>query len=165
MDQFSEEYFEEHAVHVARVVFAASLLDDSVTTFIAEFLGLEEYQENALLRPMQSRAKIDLLQRLTNHYVGGETAKAMTRLCEAAKTALNERNAIVHGVVVEVDGKLSMRSWVGKAKLTGEPDAWPVERVHALAGRIIELMHALDELIDGFRGLKASDLEPNAAND
>jgi hypothetical protein len=39
------------------------------------------------------------------------------------------------------------------------------ERVHALAGRIIELMHALDELIDGFRGLKASDLEPNAAND
>jgi hypothetical protein len=165
MDQLSEEYFKEHAVHVARVVFAASLLDDSITTFIAEFLDLEEFQENALLRPMQSRAKVDLLQRLTNHYIGGDTAKAMTKLCEAAKAALNDRNAIVHGVVVHVNGKLSMRSWVGKAKLTGAPDAWPVERVHALAGRLLEIMDAIDVLIDGFRDMKASDVEPDAAND
>ena len=164
MDQLSNQYFEEHAVHVARVVFAASLLDDSVTTFIAQFLGLEEYQENALLRPMQSRGKIDLLQRLTNHYVGGDVAKTMSKLCEAAKTAMNDRNAIVHGVVVEKEGKLAMRSWVGKARLTGEPEYWPVERVFDLASRLIAITGQLDELIEGFGGRTASELE-TPAND
>ena len=165
MDQLSEEYFEEHAVQVARVVFAASLLDDSVTTFIAEFLDLEEYQENALLRPMQSRAKIDLLQRLTNHYVGGDTAKAMAKLCKEATSALQDRNAIVHGVSTEIDGKLGFRSWVGKAKLTGKPEEWPVERVCQLAFKIIDLTDAIDALVDGFRDLKAKSLEGHAAND
>jgi hypothetical protein len=165
MDQLSPEYFEEHAVHVARVVFAAAYLDDSVTTFIAEFLGLEDFQENALLRPMMTRAKIELLQRLTNHYVGGETAKAMTKLCEAAKNALNDRNALIHGVVTEVDGKMAIRSWVGKTKLTGEPELWPVQRVCMLAQTLMSLMDALDELIDGFRDLKASELERRASND
>ncbi len=164
MDQLSNEYFEEHAVHVARVVFAASLLDDSVTTFIAQFLGLEEYQENALLRPMQSRGKIDLLQRVTNHYIGGETAKDMSKLCEAAKSAMNDRNAIVHGVIVEKEGKLAMRSWVGKARLTGEPEYWPVERVCELAGRLMALTDQIDELIAEFGTLTASELE-NPAND
>ena len=165
MDQLSPEYFEEHAVHVARVVFAAALLDDSVTTFIAEFLDLEDYQENALLRPMQSRAKIDLLQRLTNHYVGGDTAKAMAKLCQAAKDALNDRNALIHGVSTEVDGKLAFRSWVGKSKLTGEPELWPVERVCALAQTLLSLMDAIDELIEGFRDRKASELERREPND
>jgi hypothetical protein len=165
MDQLSEEYFEEHAVQVARVVFAASLLDDSVTTFIAEFLDLEEYQENALLRPMQSRAKIDLLQRLTNHYVGGETAKTMAKLCKTATSALQDRNAIVHGVSTEIDGKLAFRSWVGKAKLTGKPEEWPVERVCALAHELMHITDAIDLLISEFRDKKASELEGRAAND
>lgn len=157
MNQLSDEYFEEHSVHVARVVFAASMLDDSVTTFVSAFLDLEDFQENALLRPMQTRGKIELLQRLTNHYVGGETAKVMSGLCEAAETALNERNAIVHGVVVEADGKLALRSWVGKSRLTGEPDEWPVERVCALARRLLDLMDEIDQLIAEFRNRKAND--------
>lgn len=163
MDQLSQEYFEEHAIHVARVTFAAAYLDDSVATFISEFLDLEEYQENALLRPMMTRAKIELLQRLTNHYVGGETAKTMSKLCESAKAALNDRNALIHGVVTEVDGKIAMRSWVGKSKLTGEPELWPVERVCVLAQTLLSLMDALDEVIDGFRSLKASDLEDGSS--
>jgi hypothetical protein len=159
MNQLSDEYFEEHAVHVARVTYAAAYLDDSVSTFIADFLDLEEFQENALLRPMMTRAKIELLQRLRNHYVGGEAAKAMSRLCEEAKTALNERNALIHGVVTEVDGQIAMRSWIGKARLTGEPELWPIERCCALAQTLMNLMSALDEVIDGFRNLKANELE------
>ncbi len=113
---------------------------------------------------MQSRGKIDLLQRLTNHYVSGETAKTMSKLCEAAKSAMNDRNAIVHGVVVEKEGKLAMRSWVGKARLTGEPEYWPVERVFELAATLISITGQLDDLIEGFGGQTASELENPANN-
>ena len=52
IDQFSKKYMDEHAIQIARVVLAAAMMDDLISTFISDFLGLEEYQENALLRPM-----------------------------------------------------------------------------------------------------------------
>jgi hypothetical protein len=165
MDQQSPEYFEEHAVHVARVIFAAAMLDDLVSTFIAEFLDLEEFQENALLRPMGTRAKIDLLQRLSNHYVGRKETKSINSLFAAARDALEERNAVVHGIPSQIDGAFAFRSWTGKAKLTGEPDLWPVERVCALAGRFIWISDAFQTLLDGFQGLKASDAANRAPDD
>lgn len=164
MDQQSPEYFEEHSIQVARVVFAAATLDDLVSTFIAEFLDLADFQENALLRPMGTRAKIDLMQRLSNHYIGKKQTKAINGLFVAARDALDQRNAIIHGIPSEIDGKFAFRSWTGKAKLTGEPELWPIERVCGLAHRLIWIGDQFQELIDGFQGMKANygaSLEPD----
>jgi hypothetical protein len=89
----------------------------------------------------------------------------MAKLCEVAKTALLDRNSIMHGVVVELDGNLAIRNWGGKSKLTGEPELWPIEGVCDLAQRLLMLLDAIDELIDGFWNLKASELENNHSDD
>ena len=157
IDQTSPEYFEEHAVHVARVVYSAVTFDDAISTFIAEFLGLEDYQENALLRPMGHRAKVDLLQRLTNHYLPRTVAKSMAGFFNAAKEAIDGRNALIHGVPVELEGgAFGLVSWVGKNKLLGEPEPWPVERVCQLAQRFILLGDQVELLVGEFRKHKAN---------
>lgn len=151
INQFSNEYLEEHTLQIGRVVLAAAMLDDLISTFIADFLGLEDYQENALLRPLQSRAKVDLLQRLTNHYLDKDTAKSMSPVFQSARDALEERNALIHGVPTEMDGQIAFVSWVGKNKLVGAPDLWPVQRVCCLAQTFITLGDGFEYFVEQFR--------------
>jgi hypothetical protein len=161
IDQTSEGYFEEHAIQVARVVYSAANFDHAISTFIAEFLGLEDYQENALLRPMGHRAKVDLLQRLTNHYLPSIAAKEIAPFFKAARDAIDARNALIHGVPVELEGgAFGLISWVGKNKLLGEPEPWPVQRVCQLAQSFILLGDQVQELVDEFRKHKANAAGP-----
>lgn len=97
IDQQSAEYFEEHAVQTGRAI-AAAYFDNALTEYLSTFLDLSELQENVLLRPMSTRAKIDLMARLTKRYLPSEREREMRAVFSEARLALDERNALVHGV-------------------------------------------------------------------
>jgi hypothetical protein len=153
MDQQTPEYFEEHTIQIGRVVCAAAYFDDAISTFLAEYLDLSELQENALLRPMSTRAKVDLIASLSKRGLSAKYERQMRPLFKEAKNALDERNALIHGVPAELDGKMAFVSWVGKGKLDPKPEPWPVERVCMLATRFLGLMDAFEELTHHFREL------------
>lgn len=149
-DQQSDAYFEEHSAQTGRVISCAAYFDDAISEFLASYLELSQLQENALLRPMSTRNKVDLLGRLSNQFVDKASLGEMKRLLSEARSALDERNALVHGVPGVVDGKFALISWVGKGKLDPKPDEWPVQRVCRLAQRFIGLTDFFAELTTHF---------------
>ena len=157
IDQQSHEYFEEHAVQTARVLYATSYFDDTLSDFLAEYLELNELQDNALLRPMSTRSKIDLLGRLAKTFLEPKAEKTFRPFLNEAKSALDERNSMVHGVPATDEGKFCLVSWTGKDRLNPQPRPWPVEKVCQLAFRFVELEASLKTLLDGFRERKAGE--------
>lgn len=139
LDQQSDEYFQAHAAQTGRVISAAAYFDDAITEFLSAYLGLTELQEDALLRPMTTTAKIDLLGRLAKLYLDPNTEKDLRPMLQEGRACLEERNSLVHGVPGQVDGKFAIISWRGKNRLDPQPEEWPVEKVCQLASRFMYL--------------------------
>lgn len=146
IDQQSDEYFLAHSAQTGRMISAAAYFDDSLTLFLSGYLGLSELQEDALLRPMSTRAKVDLVGRLAKRFIESKVEKELRAILNEALACLDERNALVHGVPGQVDGRYAIISWSGKKRLDPQPEAWPVERVCQLASRFMSLHDFFDGL-------------------
>ena len=159
IDQQSDEYFNEHAVQCGRMLGAAAYFDDALTIFIAKYLELNVLQENALLRPMSTRAKVDLMAKISRKFLDVDSEKQMRGWFSEARGCLDERNAVVHGVPAQIDGRFAYVSWTGKNRLDPAPDPWPIERVCELANRFVSLTDFLQQLVEGLELSKDYDLD------
>ncbi len=63
-NQRSHEYLDQLSLQLARVVLTAAYYEDNLTIAIGAALDLNALQSNALVRPLNIRAKLDLCDRL-----------------------------------------------------------------------------------------------------
>ena len=126
------------------VVVNSSTLDTALSDLLAQCLYLSTTQENALLRPLGTRAKIDTLQRLAKFALSPlPSVKTVTSWCERAKAKMNERNTVIHGAPGIHKGKITLRLYTGGKAFDGEMEEWPKERVSNLHEAIFELRKEL----------------------
>ena len=124
MDQTSAEYLSIHGQEIGRLIIGLGIFDDDITGIISQSLRLNELQENALLRPMNTRAKVELLGRLGKLFLKGDELKHLSNWCTRTKKALDDRNSLIHGAPGHMNGKVYFRSWTGKNKLIGTPEPY-----------------------------------------
>ena len=154
-NEMSVEFLDQFSIQIARVVIAAGHFDDELTATLTSLLDLKPIQEAALVRPMQPRAKLDLLERLSKQFLSDAKHKQFAKYTKAAKATLDERNALIHGSAGHLGGKVSFRSFTGKYKLTGTPQRWSIERVSDLATALQDHEKALTKSVSGLASKKA----------
>lgn len=145
MDQTSAEYLRLHGQQIGRLIIGLGIFDDDITSIVSQSLRLNELQENALLRPMNTRAKVELLGRLGRLFLKGDELKLLSKWCDRAKKALDDRNSLIHGAPGHMDGKVYFRSWTGKNKLIGKPEPWPTEKIDGLNEKFLALDAELEK--------------------
>jgi hypothetical protein len=134
-DHTSNEYMNEFVHQMGRMIIAASLFDDDLTNLLSECFCLLPLQENALLRPLSTRAKAELLARVGKLFLTEDRMKPINAWCTTVKATLDERNELIHGSPGHKDGKIHFRSYGGKHRMLGKSDAWDTQRVSDLADR------------------------------
>lgn len=154
-DEMSVEFLDQFSIQIARVVIAAGHYDDALTATITKLLNLNSIQEAAFLRPMQPRAKLDLLERLGKQFLPTAQYKQLCKYTKAAKETLDERNALIHGIAGHKDRKVSIRSYTGKFKLTGEPQRWTINRVSDLGTALMDHEDALTGAVESLASRKS----------
>ncbi len=144
MDERSPEFLDAYTKEIARVIIASAYLDDELCGLITATLDLNDIQANALVRPMQARAKLDLMERLVNTFVKDKKdAAVVTKFIRECKSAFLDRNEVAHGLFGHnSDGEVTVRSYSGKAKLTGQPKRWTIQQVGELADKLLALEEA-----------------------
>ena len=156
-DQTSDNYLAKLSHEIGVLVVGCSLFDDDITTIISQSLRLNQLQENALLRPLATRAKAELLVKIGKMFLKPLQTKKLSTWSENVRKALDERNNIVHGAPCHVDDKVHFRTWSGKNRMLGQSEEWPTERITALNGRFFAFDNELnDELLPLFRCTFAS---------
>ena len=153
-NEMSVEFLDQYSIQIDRVVVAAGLFDDALSETITDLLELRPLQEAVLVRPMQPRAKLDLLIRLGKQFLETEESKQLSGYAEAAKKTLEERNALIHGSPGHKDRKIMFRSFTGQYRLTGSPQRWTIQRVSDLASAVIEHSDGLAEAVAGLTNSK-----------
>lgn len=138
-----------------RVLLAAGVYDEDLAVFCSDLLTLTKLQENALVRPMSTRNKLDMLQRLAAHFLNVGPSKAVTKYCENTKKVFDERNSLVHASPGhDKQGRVSLKSFTGKNKLTGKPENWDIDRLNALVANISKANEGLAAIRDHFEPLR-----------
>ncbi|KUO51357.1 MAG: hypothetical protein APF82_10965 [Sphingomonadales bacterium BRH_c42] len=148
-DESSPEYLDGYSIQIARLVIASSYLEHRLNELLQSALALNDLQTNALVNPMSSRNKIELLERLNREHIKGKLYAHwdLKGFCQKAKKQFAMRNEIVHGEFGhDKDRKISIKAYTGKNKLTGAPQRWPGERLSELA---TDFMSSVEEA-DGF---------------
>lgn len=144
-DNPTTSYLTAHAHEVGKLVLSVSLFDDDLTTLLSQCFALSEFQENALLRPMNTRAKIETLNRIGKLFMNPEEQKALSTWCQTAKDKLDERNEVIHGQPgLDAEGEPTFRLYSGKRGIFGKPETWSIIRVW-------ELMCSFGEMSDQIR--------------
>jgi len=131
VDQNSNEYVLDFTQQIGLLVVIASGFDSSLSDLLSECFYLSATQQNVLLRPLSTRAKLDILQRLARHVHGNKDPKTkkIVAWSEAVKSKFNDRNTLVHGVPGFWDGEIRMRVYSAGNAFSGDPEAWPKEKV------------------------------------
>lgn len=148
MDEKSAEFLDAMAIQVARVVMAAGYLEDSLCAIISGALRLSVFQGNAVVRPMASRAKLDLIERLAKTYSETMEDRAdVLDFTKRAKKALEERNDVIHGQFGHnPKGETIVRTYSGKKKLTGGPQRLTLEQISELGTTLMSLSDESDDI-------------------
>ena len=81
-NEMSVEFLDQFSIQIARVVIAAGHFDDELTATLTSLLDLKPIQEAALVRPMQPRAKLDLLERLSKQFLSDAKHKQFAKIHE-----------------------------------------------------------------------------------
>lgn len=133
---------------IARVVLAASYYEDELTATLAAAMVLNELQCNALLRPLSITLKLDLCERLLSE--GNEAGiNGFKKHRRRVRRQFDQRNELVHGTFGHDDkNRVTVRSYLGKAKLRGRRERWDAERISQLAHCIGHLQDQLPTLAD-----------------
>ena len=139
LNERSVEVLDRYSIQIARVVIAAGFYEDDLAETLKGTLQLTTLQTNALVRPMGTRAKLDLLCRLAKvAHITPDKRRQIIKHSETAKRAFDERNSIVHAHYGHnEEGKVALRSYSGAEKLTGKPKRWSIQEISDLAGKIV----------------------------
>jgi hypothetical protein len=148
-DQTSAEYLEKYMHQIGAVVIAASMFDYALASLLSECFCLSAFQENALLRPLGTRPKLDILQRIAKLALDAKDPdlKRVTVWSEGAKTTLNDRNTVIHGTPGHHDKKVTFRLYSGSKAFGVDPEPWPLEKVQDLCTKISGLRKDVDNQI------------------
>jgi len=144
-DQTSGEYMGIFSEQMGRLVIAVSLFDDDLSDLLAECMCLTPLQENLLLRPLSTRGKVEMLGRIGGAFLKSDNLKLLNKWCRTVKDILDERNELIHGIPGHQDNKIHFRSFAGKNRIVGKPQAWTAEDVSKLADEFILFSEQLND--------------------
>ncbi|MFP5329401.1 MAG: hypothetical protein ACLGHC_04605 [Alphaproteobacteria bacterium] len=122
-------YLTAYVGEIGKIVFSVSVFEDLLTNLISDCFNLSEIQENALLRPLPTRAKIETLSRLGQMALDKPGQKALSKWCETTKERLEDRNALVHGQPGQEGRHVTFRVYSGKHGFFGKPEVWTMNDV------------------------------------
>lgn len=137
-DETSREHLDQMALSLGRVIITCSILEDALTTTIAEIMSLNEVQERSLVRPMTTSVKILLLNRIAADFLNAGDRKRVSSVTKDIKAAAEQRNDLVHGLFVHSHAKktAAVLSFSGSARLTGKPTEWTPRGLELLIGEM-----------------------------
>jgi hypothetical protein len=145
-DEPLQDDLDEYIKTIGLLVVRASSFDYQLAGLLSECFSLTAVQENVLLRPLGTRAKVDMLQRLSK-FIESSQHKEICKWCQSVKDHFDERNTVVHGVPGMWEGKITLRLYSAAKAFTGRGEEWPLARVSELGTKINDLGVQLDTFI------------------
>lgn len=140
-------YLTAYVGEIGKIIFSASVFDDELTKLLSECFNLTEFQENALLRPLSTRAKIGNLGRLAKLFMRGGQLKRLSAWCDTATKKLDDRNALVHGQPGQDGSEVTFRLFSGQRGIFGKPEVWTIDRVCDLRDYFIDAVDEIEKTI------------------
>jgi len=148
-DETTVNFLNAMAIEVGRLVIAWAMLEKELSKLASALLGLKIIQERALVRPLDARAKTDLLRHVIKAVAPGSYSTELKQLLNDIDNAREERNDIVHGEYVhDKNQKSHVIIYKGAKRVTGRPRRVTPESIHDLFERVASYSQTIREVND-----------------
>ncbi|MDO8397763.1 MAG: hypothetical protein Q7T45_08080 [Bradyrhizobium sp.] len=134
--QPSPEYVKELCEAVGRVIVSFAICEHALTISTAKIFGLTRVQERALVRPIGLRAKTSLLRRVGKDCLIPGNYKTLNEILKEVEDLSDDRNNLAHGFYGTKNGKFTLVTFSGEARISSRPVAWTPTTLTQLAGSI-----------------------------
>jgi hypothetical protein len=137
-----DESTNEIAYGVGSVIFNFGIFEHILNLTVAAAFDLNEVQERGIIRGMQPRAKLELLDAFAKKYWPTAMHNQLTALTKDAKDLNDFRNNIAHGLVVyDAEGQWHVLTFKGASRFEGAARPLKIEEL----GKYVSLAKELGQ--------------------